>query len=213
MLRSLFGRGKKKREPLAPPSDESIRAARVGDVLTISGYSVEFDERFLFIERIHRYSSPSDTWYEMLCVDEDLRLWVDWTDERELSITVTEDTGPVGLSTTRPHRRGPHTAGRRAFHRQLRNSRRPQLPLPQQRRGTVLPRQQGSRRRLLPVGFHPGAERHGLDHHQMGGPSLRGGVQRACGPRKGYPLSRLPSRPMIGHRQGHPPVDTGADDD
>ncbi len=100
MLRSLFGRGKGKREPLAPPTDDSIRAARVGDVLTVTGYAVEYDERLFFIERIHRYSAAADTWYEMLCVDGDTRLWLDWTDGRELSVTVTEDTGPAGLTAT-----------------------------------------------------------------------------------------------------------------
>ncbi|CAI8046792.1 hypothetical protein GBAR_LOCUS25872 [Geodia barretti] len=100
MLRSLFGKGKKRREPVGPAHDESIRGARVGDVLTINGYSVEYDERLLFIERIHRYSSKADTWYELLCVDGDDRLWIDWTDGRELSTTVTEDTGPVGLGST-----------------------------------------------------------------------------------------------------------------
>ena len=100
MLRSLFGRGKKKREPLGPAVDDSIRAARLGDVLTISGYSLEYDERLFFIERIHRYSSPADSWYELLCVDGDARLWIDWTDGRELSISVTEDSGPSGLNGT-----------------------------------------------------------------------------------------------------------------
>ena len=100
MLRSLFGRGRNRREPVAPAPDESIRSARVGDVLIISGYSVEYDDRLLFIERIHRYSSPSDTWYELLCVEDDARLWIDWTDGSELSVTVTEDTGPSGLTAT-----------------------------------------------------------------------------------------------------------------
>ena len=100
MLRSLFGRGGKKREPVAPAPDESIRSARVGDVLTINGYSVEYDERLFFIERIHRYSSPADTWHELLCVGDDTNLWIDWTDERDLSVNVTEDTGPTGLIST-----------------------------------------------------------------------------------------------------------------
>ncbi len=100
MLRSLFGRGKRRREPVAPAPDESLRAARVGDVLTINDYSVEYDGRLLFIERIHRYTSAADTWYELLCVDGDDRLWIDWTDSRELSVTATEDSGPVGLSAT-----------------------------------------------------------------------------------------------------------------
>ena len=100
MLRSLFGRGRKKREPVGPATDESIRAAKVGDVLIISGYSVEYDERLLFIERIHRYTSASETWYELLCVDGDTRLWIDWTDGSELSVNITEDTGPMGLTGT-----------------------------------------------------------------------------------------------------------------
>ena len=100
MMRSLFGRGKKRREPVAPAPDESIRAARLGDVLTINGFSVEYDERLFFIERIHRYSSSADTWHELLCVEGDDRLWIDWTDGRELSVTVTEDTGPAGLTAT-----------------------------------------------------------------------------------------------------------------
>ena len=100
MLRSLFGRGKKRREPVVPAPDESIRAARLGDVLTINGFSVEYDERLFFIERIHRYSSAADTWHELLCVEGDDRLWIDWTDGSELSITVTEDTGPAGLTAT-----------------------------------------------------------------------------------------------------------------
>ena len=100
MLRSLFGRGRKKREPLGPPPDESIRASRVGDVVTFSGLSPEYDDRLFFIERMHRYTTAADTWYELLCADGDTRLWVDWTDGSELSVSVTEDTGPSGLTAT-----------------------------------------------------------------------------------------------------------------
>ena len=100
MLRSLFGRGKKKREPVGPPVDESIRSARVGDVVTITGYSLEHDERLFYVERVHRYTSAADTWYELLCADGEERLWLDWTDGRELSLTVTPDTGPLGLTAT-----------------------------------------------------------------------------------------------------------------
>ena len=100
MLRSLFGRGKKKREPVGPRPDESIRAARVGDVVTFSGLSLEHDERLFYVERIHRYATAADTWYELLCADGDARLWVDWTDGNDLSVTVTPDTGPAGLNGT-----------------------------------------------------------------------------------------------------------------
>ena len=102
MMRSLFGRGKKKRSETSagPPPDESIRAARVGDVVSISGLSLEHDSRHFFIERIHRYSTAAETWYELLCVDGDTRLWIDWTDGYDLSVTVNEDTGPSGLNRT-----------------------------------------------------------------------------------------------------------------
>ena len=100
MLRSLFGRGKKRREPVGPAPDESIRAARVGDVLTITGFSIDYDERLFFVERVHRYSGAADTWYELLCADGDTHLWIDWTDGQELSVTVTEDTGASGLGGT-----------------------------------------------------------------------------------------------------------------
>ena len=100
MLRSLFGRGKKRREPAGPPPDESIRAARVGDVLMFAGMSLEYEYRHFYIERIHRYVSPSDTWYELLCVDGDTRIWIDWTDGADLFVTMTPDEGPTGLGVT-----------------------------------------------------------------------------------------------------------------
>ncbi|MYC37935.1 MAG: hypothetical protein F4X66_13630 [Chloroflexi bacterium] len=100
MLRSLFGRGKKRREPAGPPPDESIRAARVGDVLMFAGMLLEYEYRHFYIERIHRYVSPSDTWYELLCVDGDTRIWIDWTDGADLFVTMTPDEGPTGLGVT-----------------------------------------------------------------------------------------------------------------
>lgn len=100
MLRALFGRGKKRREPTGPPPDESIRAARVGDVLTFAGMSLEYDYRHFYVERIHRYVSPSDTWYELLCVDGNAHLWIDWSDGADLFVTMTPDEGPTGLGPT-----------------------------------------------------------------------------------------------------------------
>ena len=169
MMRSLFGRGKKRRDPVAPAPDESIRAARLGDVLTINGFSVEYDERLFFIERIHRYSSSADTWHELLCVEGDDRLWIDWTDGRELSVTVTEDTGPAGLTATGLTEDDLIQLDEEQFHRQLRDHRWRKLLLSKQRRGAVLPGQQGAWRCLLPVGFHQGAGRYGPDHNQVGG--------------------------------------------
>ena len=175
MLRSLFGRGRKKREPVGPATDESIRAAKVGDVLIISGYSVEYDERLLFIERIHRYTSASETWYEMLCVDGDTRLWIDWTDGSELSVNITEDTGPMGLTSTGLTEEDliqldeEHSIDNFVTidgdNYRYRNS--AEVLFFQDNRG--------SGDAFYQWDFIQGRGRHGADDHQVGGPSLRGG--------------------------------------
>ena len=53
MIRSIFGRGKKKRlsQESRQNHDESIKAAKVGDVLTIKGLSLELDDLYFFIDR------------------------------------------------------------------------------------------------------------------------------------------------------------------
>ena len=101
MLRSLFGKGKKKNGSSTGGSaqDDSIRAARVGDVVSISGLRLEYDDLYFLIEKIHRYSSDTETWYEMQCVDGDNQVWIDWADGYELSITATDDPVPVGLES------------------------------------------------------------------------------------------------------------------
>ena len=104
MLRSLFGKGKrrskrKEQASSSAPQDDSIRAAKVGDVVSITGLALEYDDLYFFIERVHRYSSDADTWYELLCVDGDNRVWIDWTDGYDLFVTATDDPNPAGLSS------------------------------------------------------------------------------------------------------------------
>ena len=101
MLRSLFGKGKKKGGSSVGGSsqDDSIRAAKVGDVVSITGLRLEYDDVYFFIEKIHRYSTDTETWYEMLCVDGDNQVWIDWTDSYDLSVTATDNPGPVGLES------------------------------------------------------------------------------------------------------------------
>ncbi len=101
MLRSLFGKGKRRggRASDSAPQDDSIRAAKVGDVVSITGLALEYDDLYFFIEKIDRYSSDADTWYELLCVDGDTRVWIDWTDGYDLFVTATDDPSPVGLGS------------------------------------------------------------------------------------------------------------------
>ena len=102
MLRSLFGKGRRRRRGQASssaPQDDTIRQARVGDVVSITGLAPEYDDLYFFIERVHRYTSDADTWYELLCVDGDNRVWIDWTDGYDLFVTATDDPSPVGLGS------------------------------------------------------------------------------------------------------------------
>ena len=100
MLRSLFGRKKRGgRTSASAPQDDSIRAAKVGDVVSITGLKLEYDDLYFFVEKIDRYSTDADTWYELLCVDGDNRVWIDWTDGYELFVTATDDPSPSGLGS------------------------------------------------------------------------------------------------------------------
>ena len=99
MLRSLFGKGKKKGAGSTSSQDDSIRAAKVGDVVSISGLRLEYDDVYFFIEKINRYSSETETWYEALCVDGDNQVWIDWTGGHDLTVTATDDPDPVGLGS------------------------------------------------------------------------------------------------------------------
>ena len=100
MVRSFFGRRKRKRGAgSGPAQDESIRVAKVGDVVSIQGLALEYDDLYFFVERIHRYSSDGDTWYELTCVDGDTHIWIDWTAGYDLFITATDDPDPTGLAS------------------------------------------------------------------------------------------------------------------
>ena len=100
MLRSLFGKGRKRKGENAqgPAQDDSIRAAKVGDVVSIQGLALEYDDLYFFVERLHRYSTSADTWFELACVDGDTHIWIDWAQGYELFVTATDDPDPVGLS-------------------------------------------------------------------------------------------------------------------
>ena len=101
MLRSLFGKRGRKRGAggAGPAQDDSIRAAKAGDVVSIQGLALEYDDLYFFVEKINRYSSDADTWYELTCVDGDTHVWIDWTDGHDLFVTATDDPDPVGLAS------------------------------------------------------------------------------------------------------------------
>ena len=100
MLRSLFGRGKRRRDPANLPLETSIRDARVGDVVVIQGLALEYDDCYFVVENLHRYGGNGIVWYELVAADADNHLWLEWSDDgTELFITVTDDRRPVGLES------------------------------------------------------------------------------------------------------------------
>ena len=99
MIRSIFGRGKKKNPAKVRNRDESIRSAKSGDVITIKGLSLETDDIYFFVERIHRYTTGSDVWHELVCRDGDNQVWIDWIDGYDLLVTATSDFNARSLSS------------------------------------------------------------------------------------------------------------------
>ena len=97
MLRSLFGRGKK-RPPAAQLPGNTIRAAQVGDVLVVQGLALEYDHLYFVVENIHRYGGNRLSWFELEVADAEHRLWLEWQEEGDgLFITATDDRRPVTL--------------------------------------------------------------------------------------------------------------------
>ena len=100
MLRSLFGRGRKRPTTPSPRVETSIRDARVGDVLVIQGLALEYDDCYFVVENVHRYGGNRITWYELIVADAENRIWLEWSEDgNDLFITATDDRRPVGLES------------------------------------------------------------------------------------------------------------------
>lgn len=100
MFRSLFGRKTKNRPSTSEDLSlsDSIKDAKAGDVFTIQGLSLEYDDIYFFIEKIDRYETPAGGWYEITGADGDNHVWVEWSPGDELFITATDDRSAVGIS-------------------------------------------------------------------------------------------------------------------
>ncbi len=99
MLGSLFGRKKRKSTSVASLL-ESVKDATVGDVFTVLGYDIEYDDGYYLIETKHRYSTRYSQWYELVAGDAERKLWVYWSsDGGDLFISVTKNNEPIGLDT------------------------------------------------------------------------------------------------------------------
>ena len=98
MLRSLFGRGKKRPASPSTPIESTIRDARVGDVVVVQGFALEYDDCYFVVENVHRYGGSGIAWYELVVADSENRLWIEWSeDDGGLHVTATDDRRPTGL--------------------------------------------------------------------------------------------------------------------
>ena len=88
MFGSLFGRRKKKRrsDDASSPGDETIRSARVGDVVVITGFSPTLEDAYFITEKLNRYESPLGKWYDLIGVEGERRVAIEWSDDDGLSI-------------------------------------------------------------------------------------------------------------------------------
>ena len=99
MFKSLFG--KKKRpgpKPGDPPMDDSIRSAGVGDVIVIPGFSPTLDDATFLVETKSRLESAFGKSYELVGVDGDRKVSIEWSEGDELVISVTEYGETIPLS-------------------------------------------------------------------------------------------------------------------
>jgi len=93
---SLFGKRKKKR---VDPNTlvDSIVDARPGDVLTVSGYDLDLENAYFVIEQLNRYESGPSVWYEVLGLEGDKKLWLNWSSEGGLHVSASANRRPMGL--------------------------------------------------------------------------------------------------------------------
>lgn len=99
MFRSLFGGKKKQGASDSSPTDDSIRSAKVGHTVVISGFISPIEDAYFMIEQVNRYDSPAGEWHELIGVDGDRRVGIEWSYDGEYFISVSEHGTPLGLGS------------------------------------------------------------------------------------------------------------------
>ena len=92
------GRDKKSSDTRHSASDDRIGSAAVGDVFTITGLDLEYEESYFIIEKKNRYANSSAEWREVLGVEGDKRVWLEWSGHGDASVAARPDSRPVGLN-------------------------------------------------------------------------------------------------------------------
>ncbi|MHC4943106.1 MAG: DUF4178 domain-containing protein [Planctomycetota bacterium] len=79
-------------------SDDTVKDARVGDIVSISGFGDEYDDVDFVIKRRNRYESGGYEWYELLGEYKGRQVWIDWEEDDALEITATSPDRELRLS-------------------------------------------------------------------------------------------------------------------
>ncbi len=102
LLGRIMGRGNNR-----PPGrtdrlavDNSIRAARVGDVVMVQGLSLDYDDAYLVVEHVHRCAGSGIEWREIVAADARRQVRLEWSgDGDNLFVTAAADPRPMGLDS------------------------------------------------------------------------------------------------------------------
>ena len=88
MFRSLFGKKRRRSKPGGVSTDDSIRSARVGDVVVIEGFPPTYEDAFFIVESKNRLESAFGRSYELIAVEDET-----------LAIRAVPNPAKVGLTT------------------------------------------------------------------------------------------------------------------
>ena len=69
----------------------------VGDVIVIPGFSSTFEDAYFIVESKNRLDSAYGKGFEIIAVDDDRRVSMEWSDEDDSSIAVTDHDNAMGL--------------------------------------------------------------------------------------------------------------------
>jgi len=95
----LYMAMRKKNKSLASESKTSnlsglgIKDASKGDVVVISGASETYDDINFNVDRLNRYESHDETWYELSGMGGGKRIFLEWYEDDELEISIQRESG------------------------------------------------------------------------------------------------------------------------
>jgi len=90
----------RKKSKVKQPSLESsslanptIKDARSGDTIILSGASENYEDVSFTVDRVNRYEVDSDSWYELSGLWSGKRIFLEWCEDDELEVGIQRKTG------------------------------------------------------------------------------------------------------------------------